>query len=172
MFEKLASSKTGLSKCMEFPNKETLVLLIDWMFDHAIAFDRLSTLVGGKYSSVTKRAMQNRVFRKMIDQADTVFFWLADLPWDSTQGLVAFCDCVVALARAHGLSVTWKAMFVQLGFGLANETGRVLFCLALQSLLLSYEQNCKFSTVKGHCLTIPEIDKFSNGRAPLTFDNH
>ena len=142
------------------------------MFDHAIEFDRLSTLVGGKYSSVAKRAMQNRVFKKMIDQADTVFFWLADLPWDSTQGLVAFCDCVVALARAHGLSVTWKAMFVQLGFGLVNETGRVLFCLALQSLLLSYEQNCKFSTVKGHCLTVPEIDKFSNGRAPLKFDNY
>ena len=85
----------------------------------------------------------------MIGEADTVFFWFAEFPWIATRSVTVFVECLVRLSKAHGLSEYWKAMFVQLGFGLANTTGRIMFFVGLQSLLEKFEQLCKFATEMG-----------------------
>ena len=58
-------------------------------------------------------------------------------------------------------------MFVQLGFGLVNTTGRVVFTVALESLLLKFEQIARFATVQGAYFTIPRLEKLSNVRKTL-----
>jgi hypothetical protein len=57
-------------------------------------------------------------------------------------------------------------MFVQLGFGLVNTTGRVVFTVALESLLMKFEQIARFATEHGERFTVPRLEKLSNGRAP------
>ena len=108
----------------------------------------------------------------MIGEADTDFFWFADFLWIATRSVTVFVECFVRLSKAHGLSEYWKAMFVQLGFGLANTTGRIMFFVGLQSLLEKFEQLCKFATVKGKALRVPELKVMSNGRAPAKLGNH
>ena len=140
---------TGNPFCYELPRKPTLLLVLEWLFRYALQFELEVNVSPYNFQYVSQQAYKNKLFQKMIGEADTVFFWFAEFPWIATRSVTVFVECLVRLSKAHGLSEYWKAMFVQLGFGLANTTGRILFFVGLQSLPEKFKLLCKFSTEMG-----------------------
>ncbi len=114
---------------------------------------------------MARLAKLNKIFHKMIGCADIVFTLFAELPWTATRSAAKFVECLVLLARTHGLDEAWKGMFVQLGFGLVNTFGRVVFTVALESMLKKFEQIARFATVHGERFMLPRLYKLCNRRA-------
>ena len=155
----------------EFPKKQTILLLLDWLFKHAITCERRSTRTTYSLKKIAVLCGNDRQFKAMTAEADMVFPLFAELPWEATKSAGAFVECLVLLSSAHGLKETWKGMFVQMGFGLINMTGRVVFQVALESLLKKFEQVARFATVHGAKFIIQDTYSLSNGRAPAETAN-
>ena len=96
------------------------------------------------------------LFQKLVSETQLAMLFplLAQLPYDSTHGLVQFLDCLVYIGTYFNLKEVWMVQLVQSGLYLTNRTGRHLHAYALRTILYNFNLCTKFATISKEVLPL------------------
>ena len=92
--------------------------------------------------------LQYRCVEEVCLSASQWFRCFASLPYDATFRLEALLDCLEFFMGNRYLKYqlidVWKIELLQLGFGFTNSVGRRQWVLTIESLLYTFNVQCKF----------------------------